>query len=500
MTIYGDYSKAKIGWFFGLSGWQLAVVSLTTLPVFFSIQRTAWGSALIFLTVWALTSVIVVVPVRGRSATGWLLATLRYVVGSLAGWTRFRSRAATGSSRDLDEADLPGTLASVEVHDGPPQGTDQRRVALIQHHATRCWAVTAAVVHPGIGLADPASRRQQGTGLSDLLDLCSRTELIDELLMLVRTVPDDGAERSQWMNRHRRSGSPDLARGVNDDLHAVLSRASVRTESFVTIVVPETRLAKEAKEAGGGLTGRTRVLALLMAEVESHLRGAMGMTAVTWLTSPELALACRTGFAPADRAGIIEALAARETDPGVNTEVPWSQAGPSGADPLIRHYSHDAWNSVSVTIQLPVKGAVMGALAPVLTPTEPEERRSFVVSYPILRASTANRQSASSEWAADIADALRDKAKVKQRTRSRDEAEKTRSLDRKLARGSSLTEPYAVCTVTVPKTVRAAEFGRRLDAATRRAGFAPLRLDIAHDAAFAVSCIPLGASLNRTTP
>lgn len=83
------------------------------------------------------------------------------------------------------------------------------------------------------------------------------------------------------------------------------------------------------------------------------------------------------------------------------------------------------------------------------------------------------------------------------RTRARDEAEKVRGLDRKLARGNSLTRPYAVCTVTVPKTYRIAEYGRRLDAAVRRAGFAPLRLDLSQDSAFAASTIPLGISLTR---
>jgi hypothetical protein len=106
------------------------------------------------------------------------------------------------------------------------------------------------------------------------------------------------------------------------------------------------------------------------------LRGGMGMTDVTWLTSPQLALAVRTGFAPADRAGIIDALAAHQTDPAVCTEVPWAMAGPSGADTTMRHYSHDAWNSISSTIKLPDRGACLDALAPVLTPSEPGERRS----------------------------------------------------------------------------------------------------------------------------
>lgn len=128
--------------------------------------------------------------------------------------------------------------------------------------------------------------------------MCARTELIDELLILVRTVPDDGAERDLWIRQHRRPTSPALATQVNDDLAATLARASVRTESFATIVVPETRLGREAREAGGGLEGRARVLYLLMGEVEAQLRGGLNATDVTWLTSPQLALAVRTGFAP----------------------------------------------------------------------------------------------------------------------------------------------------------------------------------------------------------
>ncbi|MDC7823507.1 hypothetical protein PQQ35_23250, partial [Escherichia coli] len=140
-----------------------------------------------------------------------------------------------------------------------------------------------------------------------------------------------------------------------------------------------------------------RELYLLMAEIEAQLRGPMGMTTVRWLTSPELALACRTGFAPGDRAGIVEALSLREKDPSVNADVPWAMAGPSGADAAVRHYSHDAWNSVSATIKLPTRSVAMGALAPILTPSEFGERRSFVVAYPIVSQTKADRQSGNAE-------------------------------------------------------------------------------------------------------
>ena len=496
-VLYTDYSKDRIGWFFGLTGVQLVTLAVTVLPVFWALNAQRWPLAGTLALVWAVVAVLVVVPVRGRSATGWLAASVAFAVGALAGWTVFRSKAATGQAADLGEADLPGVLAGVAIHDGPPYGALLRRVAILQDKAARTWAVTAAVTHPGIGLADTAERRRQGAGLADLLDVCARTELIDEILLMVRTVPEDGAERALWIQHHRRPTSPTLSRHVNDDLAEQLSRASVRTEAFVTLVVPEARLGREARQSGGGLDGRARVLYGLMSEVEAQLRGGLSMTSVSWLTSPELAVAVRTGFAPGDRAGIIDALASRDTNPSVNADVPWAMAGPSGADLVARHYSHDAWNSISATVKLPDKGAAIGALAPVLTPGEPGERRSMMVAFPIQRSSAADRASANSEWAADMGASLRARAGVRLRARQRADAAKTYELDDKLAQGNALVRPYAVCTVTVPKTARIAEYGRKLDAAVRRAGFAPLRLDLVQDAAFAASTIPLGISLNR---
>ncbi|WP_114905366.1 SCO6880 family protein [Ornithinimicrobium murale] len=495
MTIYSDYSRARIGWFFGLSGWQLGAVALTILPVFLAVSRQWWASAGMLLVVWAVVTVVTVVPVGGRSATGWLIAAVKFAFGGLAGWTRFRSKAATGRAIDLGAPDLPGALESIEVIEGQPAGATYKRIALIQNHGARTWAMTASIVHPGLGLTEADERQRLGTGLSELLDVAVRTELVSEVILLVRTVPEDGAERAEWVRRHRTTEGPQVARQINDDLQRSLTSAAVRTEAFFTFVVPEGRLAKVAKEAGGGRNGRARALYGISTELEGHLRGGMGVDTVDWLTSPELAAACRTGFAPADRASIIEALGARDSDPAVNAEIPWAMAGPSGADVAPRHYSHDAWNSVSATLKLPVKGAAMGALAPVLSTREEGERRSFAVVYPVVPAARAGRQSGTAEWSADIGEELRAKAKMKQRTRSRDEAEMVRRLEEKMARGNSLAQPYAVATVTVPKTVRAAEAGRRLDAAIRRAGFAPLRLDLSHDVAFAASTIPMGISL-----
>lgn len=498
---YDDYTRDKIGWFFGLRGWQLGVLAVTATPVFLALQRTAWSSAATFAGLWVLVLVVTAMPVRGRSATGWLLAATATAVGGTARWSVWRSPASRGHAHDLAVADLPGVLHGIQVHDGPPRGAAMSRTAIIQHHAQRTWAVTAQVTHPGIGMAGATERDRYGAGLSQLLDVAARTGLVDELLIMVRTVPDDGAERDLWLARQQRAGAPVVSRQVNDDLRQALTGAAVRTETFVTVVVPEARIGRPAREAGGGLDGRARVLYGVLAEVEQQLRGPLAMTAVTWLTSPQLALACRTGFAPGDRAGLVEAMARRDhhpdQDPGVNADVPWAMAGPSGADTAARQYSHDAWNSVSATLQLPANGAVLGSLAPVLTPTEAGERRSYAAVFPIMTAGRADRATANAEWAADLGEELRTRAKVRPRARTRAETGRARTVDAKLALGAALVRPYAVCTVTVPKTMRVAEFGRRLDAAVRAAGFAPLRLDLSQDVGFACSTVPLGVDLAR---
>ncbi len=96
--VYNEYSKARIGWFpFGLTGWQAAVVAISTMPVFWALKEQAWASAATFALICAVVTVVTVVPVRGRSAIGWIIASTAFAVGGLAGWTRFRSRAAQGA-------------------------------------------------------------------------------------------------------------------------------------------------------------------------------------------------------------------------------------------------------------------------------------------------------------------------------------------------------------------------------------------------------------------
>lgn len=502
--VYGDYQRDRVGWFFGLTGLQLGVLAAGAVPVVWLVHLGAWEWALTALAGWAVLLAVVVVPIAGRTAVGWLIAGLGYGVGRGTGWSSWTSSTATGQATDPQQPDLPGVLRGLRVHEAATS-MGAASVAILEHRRARTWAVTAALVHPGIAWADTAGRNRSGEGLAAVLDAAGRSELISDLLVVVRSVPDDGAERDHWLSRHRSPEGPELARRVQDDLRRHLTPGARRTETFVTLLVPEHRLRRAAREGARTRSGsrsldaRLAVLSGITTEMDAYLRGHLGAQDVTWLDSRALAAACRTGYHPADRATLVDAEAAAPMTPAAHTEVPWSVAGPSRAEPAAGSYRHDAWRSVSTAVQLPSRGAALGALAPVLASGRAGERRCLLVTFPILAASAADRRAASREWAADLGEGLRARAKVRPRAQTQADTAAARAVDAKLVRGATLCRPYAVATATVDADEPIGETGRRLDAAVRRAGFAPQRLDLAHDTAFTASCLPLGVTITPGT-
>lgn len=181
--------------------------------------------------------------------------------------------------------------------------------------------------------------------------------------------------------------------------------------------------------------------------------------------------------------------------------VPISAGGPSVAQPARRSYAHDAWVSVSDAVLLPDRGAVMGALAPVIAPGTAGERRCLTVFYPITSGHRASRQAQGSEYTAQLARAVRGKLQIADRASTIAQDSKTRRFDGKLAvSGRAMIRPTAVVTVTVPGHWSATEYGRRLDSSVRTAGFTPQRLDLAQDGGFVAGVLPLGIGpLGRRT-
>jgi hypothetical protein len=219
---------------------------------------------------------------------------------------------------------------------------------------------------------------------------------------------------------------------------------------------------------------------------------------VTWLDTPGLSMAIRSGFEPGDRATLLAADIASRGHRRVATGVPLAAAGPTQALTDLRQYRHGDWVSITDTILLPEQGAVLGALAPVLVPSEAGERRSLTVSLAPVSQQAAGRITGREEMSAITGAELRRRTGRLERAAERRAVGRVRATDEKLARGRSLVRTSAAVCVTVPRTWPIAEIARRLDASVRLAGYVPQRLDGAQDAAFAAASIPVGTGIRRT--
>lgn len=509
MSVYGASAmRDRQAWLFGLTGPQLILLLVAGIPTWAAIALQQWLPLLGLVPAWVVVGLLVCLPIRGHSAIQWIGVVFRHLAGVAFGWSRFQSKAAAG---DLDlgngddpeddgeagEADLPGILAGIQIHDGPPMSGQTARPAIIQNHAARTWAATARIVHPGIGMSDDADRFRMGAGLTELMEAATAGNQIDLVVVQVRTIPDDGTERAEWVRQNARPQEPAVSAEVNAQLVAMTAGAAVRHEAFVTVVVREDVISKDAKRAGRGVRGRAAILYSLLDEVEARLTGSIGCTRVNWLDTAELAMAIRTGFEPGDLPALADAEIHSQSNATIAAGVPVAAAGPTNATTAMRSYRHGEWESVSSTILLPRKGARMGALARVLVPSQPGERRSLTVFYRPVSQQAADRSTGTAQMSAVMAGTLREKVGRVERAKDRSSVGKLADRDEKLERGRSLVKVASAVSITVPAGWNVQDYGRRLDASIRISGFTPLPLDGAHDAAFAVSTIPLGAGLPK---
>ena len=513
--VYRDYQRDRVGWFFGLTGLQLGLLTAGSLPVLWAAHAGWWSYAFAALVGWVVLLVLVVVPVRGRSAVGWATASLAHGTAHLLGFTHWSSRLADGRPGAAERPDLPPPLDPIRVHRHDPS-TSVGAVAVVENPTTRTWTVVAELRGGGLEWLGAEERDQRGAGLAALLDTACQTELVSEVQILVRAHPETGADREHWLAEHREhdadpaGGLAGLSRAVHDDLRQHLTPAAVRRDTFLILVVPDARLRRRAHHErhhrghADSSDARVQLLNAAATEVGQQARAYLGVDDVRWLDPSSLAEACRAGFHLDTPTVLADARAARRADAlGVEIGVPWAVAGPARAEAKPRAYVHDGWQSASVSVLLPPRGAIVGALAPVLSGEAVGERRCLLVAFPVMTATVADRVTASREWAADLGDGLRTRAGVRARAKARADQTTARGVDAKLVAGAALCRPYAIATTTIPTDNSAADTSmadatRRLEASVRRAGYAAQRLDLAHDTAFAAGCLPLGHTLTRT--
>ncbi len=495
--VYSGWRRERYGWFMGLNGWQLVLVLLAALPVLLAVGRSRWLVAMEMLPFATLAAALVMVPVRGRPAVRWLVDVCLYAWGRAMGWSRWRSAAATGgvTAHELDTPDLPGKLAALRLHDGPPYGPMLRRVCVIQDpHAGR-WSAVAQITHPGLGAVDGETRDAYADQLGSLLAAAAQGEQISRVSILVRTVPDDGAQRAAWVADHLSPTAPAIVRQVSAQLEQAVVAAAVRHEVYVTIGVSEVRIRRPAQQAGGGMEGRARVLYRHLQEVEHHLRG-LGATHVDWLHTEDVAAAIRTGYNPAEAASIERARQEQARGRPTLVGIPVAAAGPVTAPaPAPRSYTHDSFTTVSYALLLPELPTRVGALARMLAPSAPGERRTLALHYEPQDPGRASRQVERDIWTAEMAADVRQRRGFRVGRAQRRRQEETAAHEKQLVAGHTMIRVAGAAAVTVPTNWTVEDHAARFEATARACHFRLLRLELAQDSGFIAACLPLGIGL-----
>ncbi|GAA2865773.1 hypothetical protein Acy02nite_12860 [Actinoplanes cyaneus] len=495
--LYSGWRRERFGWFLGLTGPQLILCGIVALPVLLAIGRSRWLLTLELIPIASVAIALVVVPIRGRPAVRWLTDVCMYAWGKAMGWSQWRSKAATGSAttEELRQPDLPGVLAGLRMHDGPPFGPTLQRVCVLQDSVAGRWAAVARITHPGLGAADAETRNHYADQLGALLASAARGEQISRVSFVVRTVPDDGAHRAAWLADNRWAHAPAVVTQISAQLENAVTSAAVRHEVYVTIAVDERKIRRQAAQAGGGVVGRARVLYRHLQEMEGHLRG-MGATSVEWLHTEDVAGAIRTGYNPADAATLERARQEQARNRPTTTGVPPGAAGPVNAPaPPARSYVHDAWTTVSYALMLPDLPTRVGAMAQLLAPSTPGERRTLALHYEPQNPQKASKEVERDIWTAEMAEDVRRKRGFRVSREQRRRSAEVASHESQLAAGHTMVRVAGAAAVTVPSTWPAEDHAATFEAAVRACHFRPLRLELAQDTGFVAACLPLGIGL-----
>ncbi len=483
--------RERAGWILGLTVAQASACLVLATPVLLGVSAGRWRASLGWAVIDGVAAALIVVPVRGRPALRWLAHLIAHRVGVAMGWSVWQSRAALGVPGPDHEPDLPGSLARVEFPDGPAFRT-QGRVCLIHDTGEGRWGATARLTHTGVGMLSDAECERLASRLGNLLISVGHRDVVDRLSLLVRTVPDDGTEHEVWRAAHQSRSAPALALRASAELDAAIGAVAVRHELFLTVSGTETALRRPAQAAGGGVTGRAHALYRVLDGIEDGVK-ALNVRSLSWLSSPALAQAIRTGFNPGAAAALEHAHLTRA--PG--GDWPMSLAGPVQAPaPPARSYVHDGFSSVTYAVLMPEAGTVFGSLAPLLAVKTAGERRCLAIHYEVLGSGRSSRAVRTNRFRSTVMTDYKATKGFSTSAADQRSAGGARAQEHAVAAGHAMVRYAAVASVTVPSHWNLEDHASRLenDAAGR---FRLLRLELAQDTAFVAGCLPLGIGLPR---
>ncbi len=490
--MYSGWRPEKTGWIFGLSGKQIFALGVYWLIPFLAAMNNQYGLFLLTCFVGFIWSGLVIWQPGGRSVLDWFVAFVGWNHADRKHLNRFQSKLLSGTANISGDPDLPGRLSRLVFHEGP--GVEStRHICIIHDPIAGTYTVVAHASNAGIALESDTVVSQRVQARSALMAEGADDPHILRIVETIRTVPDDGTARGQWLDQNINPSASPAALSTIRKFQKLAHEQSLTHNIFISVVFDGYAMARAAATAGDGIEGVARIIQRKLHGLGSRLT-AMGCTSYTWLDLPLVGEAISTGFSPLEGTGF---HTPRGSQHRPETIALMSAAGPMGAINRQGCYVHDGCVSVSYRVILPKQQMPLDGLAKIMVPSVRGERRSVAIFSEAIDHGRAHSQVQGEIYKVNQIMDWRRRKKYQNSERHKKQLAEAKAQETKLAHGVALTRGALVLTVTVPVTENIEDACGAAEAAARGAKMRLNRLWLTQDIGFYAGVLPLGMGLER---
>jgi hypothetical protein len=323
----------------------LAVGAALALATIYALPDVA--GATLALALMAGATVLIALPIDGRTAEEWAPVTARWALRRRAGAPGYRNAAPragarvdrSGTARHL--LSLPAELAGLELLATPYGGGE---VGILRDPRAGTYTVALAVRGGPFILRDAAEQEQALAAWGDVLASTARDgSPVRRVQWLEQTAPEPGDDLAAHFQTGRDRAVPLDSDLVRSYVELIESAAPTATEHEILIAVQisERRGARELRRLGGGVEASC-ALALREAEGLAE-RLALADVVVSGLLRPrQYAAHLRDAYDPFGRHGRERLALADPEREGVEPAL----MGPAASEESWSHYRTDsAWHT-----------------------------------------------------------------------------------------------------------------------------------------------------------
>jgi hypothetical protein len=344
----------------------LAVGASLALAALYALRNVV--GVVLALTLLAGATVLIALPIEGRTAEEWAPVAARWALRRRGAGTGYRSTARRGGTRIDDsgeahhELSLPAELSGLELI-AAPYGTGEVGVLRDAHAGT--YTVALAVQGGPFILRDTAEQEQALAAWGDVLASTARDgSPVRRVQWLEQTTPEPGDDLAAHFQASRDRGillDSDLIRSYVELVESAAPSATEH-EILIAVQISERRGARELRRLGGGVEASCE-LALREAEGLAE-RLALADVVVSGLLRPrQYAAHLRDAYDPFGRHGRERLALADPEREGVEPAL----MGPMASEESWSHYRTDsAWHTTWWVSSWPRSDVGAMFLAPLL--------------------------------------------------------------------------------------------------------------------------------------